>query len=282
MSDSIDVNNNLCYTNSSTQIYLNSANADIYLNNNMKSNVTFFFEDPLTFDRHTMTKKFSVVNAVFPMSFYCINNRNNNIIINGGNYTFPNGNYNITQFINQWYITVGNSWILNYSSVTNKLSFNNTSLFSFSSSNNSIMQLLGFLPNTNYTSYGSGALFTLTPPYVVNLGGILKLDVKTSSFNFSNMDSYEKGRTNTICSIPINSNNNGYILYENFTNYNSMFRNQQISDLNIMIQDEFNNFIDFNNCDWSLTIQLDVLVRILDNNESLNDVYLNYAKHYIN
>ena len=281
MSDSIDVNNNFCYTNSSTQIYLNSANADIYLNNSMKSNVTFFFEDPLTFDRHSMTKKFSVVNAVFPMSFYTINNRNNNVIINGGNYTFPNGNYNITQFINEWYITVGNSWTLSYSSVTNKLSFSNTSLFSFSSSSNSIMQLLGFLPNTNYTSYGSGALWTLTPPYVVNLGGILKLDVKTASFNFSNMDSYEKGRTNTICSIPINSNNNGYILYENFTNYNSMFRNQQISDLNIMIQDEFNNFIDFNNMDWSITIQLDVLVRVLDNNESLEDVYINYAKHYI-
>jgi hypothetical protein len=95
------------------------------------------------------------------------------------------------------------------------------------------------------------------------------------------MDSYQKGRTNTIASIPINSAQNGYVMYNNFTNYNSMFRNSSISDLNIIIQDEFNNFIDFNNSDWSITIQIDVMTRILDANESLQDIYLHYAEHYI-
>jgi hypothetical protein len=55
-----------------------------------------------------------------------------------------------------------------------------------------------------------------------------------------------------------------------------------MSSLNIIIQDEFNNFIDFNNCDWSITIQLDVITRILDNKQSLEDVYKSLAYNYLN
>ena len=140
------------------------------------------------------------------------------------------------------------------------------------------MFILGFnIINSLYSSVNG----ILISPYVVNFGGILKLDVKTSSFNLSNMDSYQKGRTNTIASIPVNSTQNSYILYNNFTNYNSMFKNSSISDLNIMIQDEFSNFIDFNNCDWSITVQIDVMTRILDDHNTLQDIYENYALHYI-
>jgi hypothetical protein len=70
-------------------------------------------------------------------------------------------------------------------------------------------------------------------------------------------------------------------MYNNFTNFNSLFRNNEMSSLNIIIHDEFNNFIDFNNCDWSITIQLDVITRILDNKQSLEDIYKNYAHNYI-
>ena len=285
MSKKLNVSQNYCYTNASSQIYLNSANADMLLNGTMKSNLTFFFEDPLIFDNHTMTKKFSIVNAQFPVSYYLINDSNNKIHITLTQegqqlyvYTFPNGNYNINQFITQWYITVGSNWTLTYSSITNKITFQCLTNFTLNTLPNSILPLLGFnIPFHIYSSSNAN----ITSPYAINFGGILKLDVKTSSFNLSNMDSYQKGRTNTIASIPVNSTQNGYIMYNNFTNYNSMFKNSSISDLNIIIQDEFNNFIDFNNCDWSITVQLDVMTRILDSNETLQDIYLNYAEHYL-
>ena len=281
--NSIDLNKNFMYTNQSSQIYLNSSNAKIFLNGSMKSNVTFYFDDAITYDQHTMTKKLSIVNGQFPVSFYLINSLNNEIIMNGVTYIFPNGNYNITQLINQWYVLLGSSWTLSYNSISNKLSFAFPSVFTFTNSKNSILYLLGFDKNISYyTSYITGDGFSLVAPYVINLGGILKLDVKTSSFCLSNVDSYEQGRTNTICSIPVNSAKNGYILYNNFTNFNSLFRNSELSSLNIIIHDEFNNFIDFNNCDWSITIQLDVITRILDNKQSLDDVYKSLAYNYIN
>jgi hypothetical protein len=46
-------NNLITYqTKTSTQIYLNSATADIYMNGTMKSNLVFFFEDPLQINKH--------------------------------------------------------------------------------------------------------------------------------------------------------------------------------------------------------------------------------------
>jgi hypothetical protein len=140
------------------------------------------------------------------------------------------------------------------------------------------MSVLGFNIPTQMYSSSNGKI---TSPYAVNFSGVLKLDVKTASFNLTNLDSFGKGRNNTIASIPVNSAQNGYVMYNNFTNYNSMFKNSYIADLNIMIQDEFSNFIDFNNIDWSITVQIDVMTRILDSNETLQDIYNNYALHYI-
>lgn len=284
--NNLDVNNHFCYTNDSKQINLNSSNASIYLNLNksMKSNVTFFFDNPLIYNEtHTLIKKFSIVNCVFPVSYYLINDSNNYIIIsvNGQpniTYTFPNGNYNINDFIKQWALTVGNTWTLTYNNINNKLTFQYPTVFTFT--NTPIFSILGFDKNiAYYTSYISGSSYQLIPPYIINFGGFLKLNILTSSFNFKNVDS-KKGENNIIASIPVNCAHNGYIQFNNFTNFNFIFKNNQISDLNIMVQDEFGNYVDFNNIDWSITLQIDTISRILDNQFSLEDIYKDYSLNY--
>ena len=52
-------NNIITYqTKTSTQIYLNSATADIYMNGTMKSNLVFFFEDPLQINKHAYERDY--------------------------------------------------------------------------------------------------------------------------------------------------------------------------------------------------------------------------------
>ena len=58
----------------SSQIYINSNTADIYLNNTMKSNVVFFFKQPVQLNKNALEMRVSLVNSQIPMSFYNINN----------------------------------------------------------------------------------------------------------------------------------------------------------------------------------------------------------------
>ena len=97
-------NNNLISYQSiySNQIYLNSGLGDIYLNGSKKSNIAFFFKDVLKNKNNTIETRLSVVNAEFPISWYLINESNNNIIINNISYLFPVGNYNVNTFMVKW------------------------------------------------------------------------------------------------------------------------------------------------------------------------------------
>ena len=65
----------------STQIYLSSATADMYMNGTMKSNLVFCFQNPIRIDKNAYELRLSVVNAQIPISWYLINSTNNQIII---------------------------------------------------------------------------------------------------------------------------------------------------------------------------------------------------------
>ena len=255
----------------SIQLYLHSGNADTYINGSKKSSLVFFFEDPITVDKKVVSKCISVVNAQFPVSWYLINETNNAIRINGTYYYIPYGNYNVTNFVQQCISTFGSNFNVSYNSITNKFTFTNSVAdFTFSDNeSNSIFKILGFQSGNSYTSTSK----SLAAPYSCDFGGLLKLEIKSNTFTLKNCNSHNKGRSRTICSVPINSNQNGVIMYNNFTLYKSIIKNSVITDINIDIHDEFKNFIDFNNHDWSLTLQIDMFLENVEDLDTLNDVY---------
>jgi hypothetical protein len=269
------MNDSLCFQSISTmQIYLNSNNAELYLNGQSKSNIEFFFNEALEFDNHILESKISVVNAQFPCSFYLINSTNNqiNITISGitTTFNFPYGNYNINTFITQWNTTVGTGWILSFNNITNTFNFRYTSNFIFSDSNiNSIFYIIGFQSGNFYNS----SSLLLTSSCCVNFGGIQRLNIKSSSFYVNNMDSKLNNVGKIICSVPVSSSQNGYIFYENYTNYKSIFTNKNIGSINLEITDENNNYVNFNNLDFNITFQIDLLREVLHDYKNLDDIY---------
>lgn len=262
----------------STQIYLNSATADMYLNSSLKSNVVFVFRNPIVIHKNAIEMKVSVVNAQIPVSWYLINNTNNKFSITIAGiksvYYFKNGNYNINTFISEWANSVGNGWTLTYSNITNKISFSYSQDFSFSDDVNSLFGVLGFKKGTNYFSSSS----ILQAPFCCNFAGITRLNLKSSCFNLNNVDSLNKGINRTIAVIPVSSTSSGYVFYNNFTQYKNVFKNHEISTLGIEIYDDFKNFIDFNNVDWSLTLQIDILSEVIQTIDTLDDIYTNLAQ----
>jgi hypothetical protein len=241
---------------SSSQIFLHSDNADIYYNGTLKSSVEFFLKESIKLDKNTIECKVSVVNAQIPVSFCVLNNYNNNIniTVNGITtpYYFPIGNYNVQQFITQWTTTVGNNWTLIFNQISNVLTFSYISNFIFSDANPTIsmLNIIGFRYGSIYNSIGN----SITAPFSVNFGLIPRLHIKSDTFASKNIDSFTKGRTRTLCIIPVNSPPNGMIIYNNFTSFKTVMNHRSVSSIRIDITDDFRNLIDFRNIEWSLTI----------------------------
>jgi hypothetical protein len=262
-------------TLNSYQIYLNSKNATSFNNLDYKSDCTFYIPDLIDNTRQTIELRVSLVNAQIPKSFYLINSYNNkiNIIIQGiqNSYYFPYGNYNINSFISQWNSTVGTNWILTLNSSTNTLNIANT-LYDFiisDDNNNSIFEMIGFKKGISYVSSNK----ILISPYPINFLGLSRLLILCPTFNFHSKTSYDYGETSVIACIPNISVNNGLIFYNNVTNYKTIFNDSQLSYIQIQIVDDSNNLINFNNIDWSLTIQIDDVHEVIQDLSTIQEIY---------
>jgi hypothetical protein len=102
--------------------------------------------------------------------------------------------------------------------------------------------------------------------------------MKSSIFNLRNVDSFNKDINRTIAVIPVNNIGSGYILYHNITQYRNIFKTYEIFSIDIEFRDDARNFIDFNNINWSCTLQIDVLSESIENLDNLEDVYNNQAQ----
>jgi hypothetical protein len=287
------MNNNIInyQTINSNQIYLHSDNADIYYNGTKKSSVEFFLKEPLKTEKNTIECKVSVVSAQFPVSWYIINDTNNNFNITMWNYVgsisnvsyteynFPVGNYTASQFCKTWSQTYGSEWTLTYSSISNKITFKHaTKQFAFSDNNEftSMLPLMGFAYKNIY--YSTSDTFILTPPFPVDFNMLPRINIKSNTFLLKNVDSGTKGRTRTICSVPVNAPAGGLILYNNFTSFKSILNAKSISSITIDIKDDYKNFIDFQNIDWTITLQIDIINDIISDLNDLDDVYKNLTE----
>ena len=258
----------------SNQVYLNSSQASTYNNGSLKSNMNFNLKDVIGIDKQTLELKISIVNAQIPYSFYQINSNNNkfSITISGTTniYYATLGNYNINTFITMLLGLLPAGFSITYNNSTSRLTFTYINAFSLLDGTNSLFPIIGFAKGSVYLSVGN----QITASYCYNLSPLNKLNIYTDSFTLNNVDSFNKSQTNILASVPINCSPNDIILYYNLNNYRKNIHNpEQFSNLNIEIYDDFENDIDFNNLDWSLTIQIDVVKEILLNKKSLTDIY---------
>ena len=88
---------------------------------------------------------------------------------------------------------------------------------------------------------------SLLSSFPVNFSDLTRLLVSSPSFGIHNVTANEEGFTKILASIPISSNTSGIINYTNITNFKNVFKNHELSCIDIIIQDDKNNFIGFNN-----------------------------------
>ena len=248
-------------------INLYSKNAEL-VNNTLKSNVIFNFKNILKDDVNITNCTVGVVSAQIPVSWYIINSTNNILKVNALTITIDKGNYNSSQLITELQNKFIASGLTALSVSINKttciLTFTNTAIFTFYFNGSTLFNIIGLNPTENYVST-SNKIISIYP---LNLLGIHNIKINSNILSCFNTNSNNLSESKTISHIPNNAASFGMIFYINTTSF-CQLKAKYIAAIDIQILDDDDNFIDFNNIDWNLTLQLTISRKIpqhTDNN----------------
>lgn len=237
-------------------INLNSINA-IQNNGSYLSDVYFNFKNILKDIDNILEIQVAISNAQIPYSFYNINVYNN--ILNGTYNSIPftltltRGNYNATNLISEIttrFLNIGITTIITISNITGLLQISVSSgTLQILSLGSTIYKVLGLVSGTNYTA-------PFSAPFPLNLLGTLRLRICSYELVTYNLDSTNLTSLNCLATIPIESPTFGIILYDNISNIKTRLNNPQLDGFDILILDDDNNPINFNNQPWCLSLTI--------------------------
>ena len=230
-------------------------------NGTMKSKLLFNFKNLLSDDSNILKSFITVVNAQIPCSFYVINDSNNKIVINGPFISattiyLTNGNYNANTLITELKSEFLNAGILFSSIKINKingrLKFTSIGLVDyFFTSDSTIFDVLGTTSDITASSN------VYSCPYPLNLLGVKKLLITSTKLSIHSVSSVDYASSNILITIPSDVSPFSLISYAAQSDASKNLLNiRSINEIDINIYDENNNYIDFNNLDWTITLTI--------------------------
>ena len=272
----------------SIQIHCNSSHADAYGGDpTYKSWCYFLFREPIVNLPNAYQFLISLNDAEIPVSYYCINSTNNvfTFLFNYTSYsiTLNEGNYSAYDVAAQLTSTniplpgdeppLAFSFSTIYDEKSNKMVYKFVCLVDSPATasltypivipaSTSKNPIFGFNGRTDiladlYIYRGSTA--TLISNMCIDTAGTRCMFVKCLNVHTQAYDSMTKFSGNILSRIPINQEPNGIVFWNNATAFKSKCTLKSLSMLEIQIVDENNQLVNFNNIDWSLCIQIDVL-----------------------
>jgi hypothetical protein len=242
---------------------LNSKYASTYVNGSAKSNVQFDFIGLLRDDADIIRTSLSILNAQIPVSFYIITANNNQFsyIDNTTDLliTIPIGNYDANTLLVYMNSQLASGLVLSINSSNGKLKLSTTTAnrpFGYYANASTCAEIFGMGTTSIYVA-GSPTGTILNFPFPLNLLGVKKISIKSSSLNIVAFSSIKNGYSDTICTIPADQPAFGMISYTSQNDLNRNLLKQSVIDrIDIQLLDENQNYLDFNNLDWSITICL--------------------------
>jgi len=253
-----------------TLITLNSDYA-IKKNGSLNSSVVFDFNSILQDEPDVIRCNISVLNAMIPCSFYNITSSNNTFNYlycinslqneNVDSVRIPEGNYNSISLIdalNSGFIQNNDIFLkFSYDRINGKTKFSssNTSLVKLVFLESSMASVLGF-ESFNYSTLLYSANQTIQSPHRMNLLGVKRISIHSQNINTVSYSSLNLSASTVLCTINNDSPMNGIISYQN-TDLKFLLRVSQINSIDIELKDENQQFLDFHNIPWTITLALE-------------------------
>jgi hypothetical protein len=200
-----------------------------------------------------------------PISWYNINSTNNTLIVVINSvpitFTIPVGNYDATSLADTMSFSYQDKHICgDYNPITLKMTLIGTVPFSVSPLG-TVNSILGFSSAVSSPSQRYGGTCPSNASYVtgavIDLGGTRSLIIK-SNFRTGNMIPTQPTSTTILACIPIENSPGTVQVYKNNSGFRSKTPDQDnMNAIDIEIFDDAGNRMDFNNINWSLTLQFD-------------------------
>jgi hypothetical protein len=223
------------------------------------SHIDFNFTGLLKEEQDILYNHVDIVNCQIPVSFYNVNYASNILkySINNGTIqtlTITVGNYSIASLkseIKNQFFAAGYTFVISYNESTNKYLFSNALYdFSFFSNGSTILETIGFDSVANYSSTAK----LLYSEHCCSLIGIKKLKISSVALATSSVSS--GGGGDLLGIIPVNAGPREMITYSNNGNRKALLKNRIIDNIDIIIMDENNRYVNFNNNEFSLTLAI--------------------------
>jgi hypothetical protein len=246
----------------SHKFFLTPSGATIKQNGYFNSNLEFNIPNLYQSSNKVLYSTISCIHAEIPYSFYVVNEYNNLLSLSTGNISIPFGNYNANSMLKYLETVLPVGMTIAFNTTNGKFTISYNTSFSINASS-TCGTLLGFEKGKIYSSVGN----LIEMPYLANFMGSKNVYVKIPNLILDNYNALTKDRA-TLLNIPVNVAPFGIIMYENSNGSSTMIKSIQIPDtLIVQLYDDENNLIDFNNTEFSITLQIDFY---LDNSNTQN------------
>jgi hypothetical protein len=240
-------------------ITLNSQDGE-KMNGTYLSDIHFNFSGLLKDDINLIRAYVTVLNAQFPVSFYIIDDTNNVLYYTENSVpktiTIPIGNYNGNQMVtalNTGFSDNGSNVvsILNSQNGILKFLIAGGSSYTFLSTS-TIKSILGFSSDITDTNL-------ITMPFQLNLLGKKKIFINSNNLRNLAFSSKSLSNVQTIATIPVDKPPYEMINYSSVTDLEkNILYNRSLDMIDIQIVDESNEYVNFQNINWSITLCITV------------------------
>lgn len=272
-----NLNNNKYQRIESFIVNLDSRNATLYNNTSYLSDVIFDLKYPIKRPSDCLYMTGCLQSFTTPISWYLINETNNLLVIYmvglSVNYVYiPYGNYNAITFQTALLSVLPSGFSITLNSITNKFTLTHSTNDFQIYPTSTIYQIMGFDKNQLYNSYSKVMIL----PFTCNFSGLNSFNILVDNLKTSNLDSYDGlSHSSVISTIPINNASNGVLYFEKHNDFNFDIFDDTIDLINIIIQDDLEQKINFNNQNWNLVLQINYIRNVempFENN--FNDIVL--------
>jgi hypothetical protein len=245
--------------------YLNSNGGEIK-NSYLKSDIIFNIPNLIKDEKNILYNTVSIVHCEIPYSFYIINEYNNLLSLSTGDIYIDYGNYNANSLISYLKTKLPTNMNITLNGLSGVFTLTYNQQFQIYETT-TVYKVLG-LQNKNYTSINNSIIFD----YPCNFLGTKNLYIK-SNIILDNFNSTTKDYI-TLSNIPVSVEPYSILLYNNYSNSKHIIKNKNLDNIEIKIYDDDNNLVDFNNTDWSITLEIESYINANFDNINLIQ-YLN-------